>query len=74
MLNNAWFASKLVEEKPIFLNLNELCFSLALLKKNCSCSNVAFIKYSWCQENVCFTCFYDKYHPHGSKGNDTENL
>ena len=28
------------------LNLNELYFPLALLKENCSCSNVAFIKCS----------------------------
>ena len=56
------------------LNLNELCFPLALLKENCSCSNAAFIKCSWYRENVCFTCFYDKYRPHGCKGSDTENL
>ena len=59
ILKYAWFASKLVEEMPIFLNLNDLCFPLASLKKNCSCSNVAFIKCSRYREKICFTYFYD---------------
>lgn len=63
MLRYAWFASKLIEEKNIFSNVNDLCFPVSLLKKPCACNEMAFIKCAWCSRILCFTCFYDKYHP-----------
>lgn len=62
MIKYAWYASKLIEERPFFLNVNTVCFSVTLLKRNCACGNVSFIKCAWCEVKICFTCFYDKYH------------
>jgi hypothetical protein len=67
MLKYAWFAAKLIQDRSVFLNVNDVCFPLALLKKNCACNNVSFIKCAWCEQNLCFTCFYDKYHPNNCK-------
>ncbi|KYN29403.1 hypothetical protein ALC57_01153, partial [Trachymyrmex cornetzi] len=39
------------------------CFPVKLLKKHCACTEVTFIKYAWFEVSLCFTCFYDKYHP-----------
>jgi len=62
MLQCAWFASKLTNEREIFMNVNEVCFSIDILKKPCECKNAAFIRCAHCRENYCFTCFYDNYH------------
>lgn len=64
MLKYAWFASKLTTEREIFLNLNELCFPISVLKKPCNCKEVGFIKCTWCDKVYCFNCFYDNYHPY----------
>jgi len=63
VLQYAWFASKLTNEGEIFMNVNEVCFSIDILKKPCECKNAAFIRCAHCRENYCFTCFYDNYHP-----------
>jgi len=63
MIKYAWLASKLIEERTIFMNLNEMCFPISLLKNPCTCETAAFIKRAWCRQNLCFVCFYDKYHP-----------
>lgn len=63
MLRYAWFASKLTNERDIFLNVNEVCFPVEQLKISCSCKNPAFIKCSFCRSNLCFICLYDEYHP-----------
>lgn len=65
MIKYAWFAAKLTnnEEKPLFLNVNEVCFPITLLKNPCACKAVGFIKCAWCSAVLCFGCFYDKYHP-----------
>lgn len=63
MIKYAWFASKLIEERPLFLNVNEVCFPITLLKAQCACNAVAFIKCARCFSVLCFGCFYDKYHP-----------
>ncbi|XP_020292188.1 uncharacterized protein LOC109858896 [Pseudomyrmex gracilis] len=63
MLQYAWFASKLTNEREVFMNVNEVCFPIDILKKLCECKNTAFIRCAHCQENYCFACFYDKYHP-----------
>lgn len=63
MLKYAWFASKLTDERDVFMNVNEVCFQLDILKKPCNCKNAAFIQCASCRSNYCFVCFYDKYHP-----------
>ena len=40
-----------------------LSTTVSLTKKQCACKDVSFIKCSWCEQTLCFTCFYDKYHP-----------
>ena len=51
--------------------------SPSVLKKHCACKNALFIKCSWCEQTMCFTCFYDKYHPNNcnslSQCVDSEN-
>lgn len=63
MIKYAWFAAKLCDDRDIFMNVNEVCFNMEDLKKNCNCTKSAFIKCARCRENFCFECFYDKYHP-----------
>ena len=63
MLRYAWFASKLSDDRDIFGNVNEVCFSIENLKNPCACGNIAFIQCSWCRFPLCFPCFYEKYHP-----------
>lgn len=63
MIKYAWFGSKLMNNKPIFRNVNEVCFPLTLIKNKCSCGQVSFIQCSWCENNLCFKCLYDDYHP-----------
>lgn len=63
MIKYAWFASKLMVDRTIFLNVNEVCFPISLLKKKCICEKVGFIKCAWCESVLCFTCFFDLNHP-----------
>lgn len=63
MIKYAWFASKLITEKPLFQNVNEVCFPLSLTKTKCFCGGVNFIQCALCQSTLCFKCFYDEYHP-----------
>lgn len=67
MIQYAWYASKLIDDKPIFLNIDEICFPLLILDKLCSCKNAAFIRCAWCESELCFTCFYNNYHPKACK-------
>ena len=46
MIKYAWFAAKFIEERSIFLTVNDVCFPLSLLKKHCACKDVSFIKCS----------------------------
>lgn len=59
---NRWFASKLTDEREVFLNVNEACFPLDVLKNPCNCKKVAFIRCIRCRINY-FQCFCDLYHP-----------
>jgi len=68
MLRYAWFASKLCDEREIFLNVNQVCFPIDVLKTPCTCKNAAFIRCARCAINLCFYCFYDQYHPASCKG------
>ncbi|XP_046476181.1 uncharacterized protein [Neodiprion pinetum] len=63
MIQYAWFASKLIDEREIFMNVNQLCFSIKNLKTKCNCNNNSFIKCAVCDKTLCFKCFYDDYHP-----------
>lgn len=63
MLQYAWFAAKLSDERTIFMNVNQVCFATDVLKNPCECKNSAFITCARCRKNYCFPCFYDEYHP-----------
>jgi len=63
MIEYAWFASKLTSSRPIFQNVNEVCFPLPLTKRKCNCNGVPFINCVWCGLPFCFKCFYDECHP-----------
>lgn len=63
MLRYAWFAAKLCDEREYFMNVNQVCFSVDMLKRRCDCKNAAFITCAGCRNNYCFPCFYDEYHP-----------
>ncbi|XP_070171198.1 uncharacterized protein [Polyergus mexicanus] len=67
MLKYSWFAAKLIEERSIFSNVNNVCFPSTLLKKHCACRDASFVKCAWCEKSLCFTCFYDKFHPNNCK-------
>ena len=75
MIKYAWFVAKLIEERSIFKNVNNICFPLSLFKKHCACKDVLFIKCSWCEQTLSFVCFYDKYHPNNCNPEsvDSEN-
>lgn len=68
VLRYAWFASKLCDEREIFVNINQACFPTDVLKTPCTCKNAAFIRCARCAKNLCFHCFYDPYHPASCTG------
>ncbi|XP_071642227.1 uncharacterized protein [Temnothorax longispinosus] len=64
MIQFAWYASKLANEREIFCNVNQLCFPPNIHNTKSSCkSNYSFIKCSWCTSYLCFQCFYNNFHP-----------
>jgi len=64
MLQYAWFASGFINERTVFLNVNQVCFSVeSLSKSKCQCGQLPFIQCSFCRKCICFPCFYDNYHP-----------
>lgn len=62
MIQFAWFASGLSDQREEFLNVNQVCFSSESLRNSCQCENSSFIVCSWCRKPYCFTCFYDNFH------------
>lgn len=73
MLQYAWYASKLIQERRVFFNVKEICFPPDMRREKCYCKNISFIKCARCKYALCFTCFFDKYHPKYCKGEDTAN-
>ena len=64
MIQYAWFASKLTTERAVFRNVKQICFPKKPQASFCKCKRfIIFIKCSWCQESLCFPCFYDEYPP-----------
>ena len=63
MIEYAWYASKLTQHREVFMNVKQVCFPERPCKTKCKCNNIGFIKCSWCQIYLCFSCFYDQYHP-----------
>lgn len=64
MLKYAWYKSKLLTgDSPHFHTVNDICFPKAVNLNPCTCKKVAFIKCARCNLQLCFTCFYDCYHP-----------
>ncbi|XP_032675579.1 uncharacterized protein LOC116846167 isoform X2 [Odontomachus brunneus] len=76
MLQYAWYASNLVENRNIFHNVNQICFPLNIHNQRCICAqNNAFIACSWCKNLLCFPCFYIAFHPqHCDKMTETYNV
>lgn len=62
MIQYAWYASKLIPNRTIFSNVNEICFSTVRTSK-CDCKSCAFIRCAVCKKHLCFSCFYSIYHP-----------
>jgi len=62
MLTYAWFAAGLSDERTCFLNVNQVCFDLNLIRRRCNCGQSGFIACARCRNTLCFPCFYDKYH------------
>ncbi|XP_067214158.1 uncharacterized protein [Linepithema humile] len=60
MIKYAWFASKLILQRNVFGNVNEICFPPDLNK--CVCGIPLFIHCANCRKFICFKCFYDVYH------------
>ena len=58
MIQYSWFASKLITDRDVFMNVKEVCFSERRVNK-CSCGSLQFCKCSWCHSSFCFRCFYD---------------
>lgn len=64
MLEYAWYASKLSDKRDIFFNVNQLCFPPNIHNIKCVCGQTnSFIKCSWCDNILCFHCFYTNFHP-----------
>lgn len=65
MILYAWYAAKLIDDKPsLFVNVNNVCFPVTILKTRfCVCENVGFIQCAHCKLILCFTCFHNNYHP-----------
>ena len=62
MIQYAWYASKLTDNRNIFLNVNQGQFPPEIRTKKCTCGHTSFISCAWCREFYCFICFYDKFH------------
>uniref|UniRef100_UPI001478BC9B LOW QUALITY PROTEIN: uncharacterized protein LOC117611452 n=1 Tax=Osmia lignaria TaxID=473952 RepID=UPI001478BC9B len=57
MIQFAWYASKLGNERDIFYNVNQLCFPSDIHNKKCICNfRFSFITCSWCTNYLCFNC------------------
>ena len=69
MLKYAWFAFQITSERSIFKNVNEVCFPDSINETKCKdcVHEMSFLLCAWCNEPLCFTCFYDKYHPRSCK-------
>lgn len=64
MVQYAWYASKLAEDREIFFNVNQICFPPNIFNNKCVCKkHNSFIKCSWCEKVLYFECFYTNFHP-----------
>lgn len=64
MLSYAWYASKLITQRRVFMNVNQVCFPNTIGWEKCVCAKVAFIQCAWCRKFICFQCFYDNHPMH----------
>lgn len=64
MIRYCWFTSGLlVGEKSDYTNVKQICFEMShMICCTDSCGKLAFIKCSWCDQTLCFDCFYHDYH------------
>ena len=46
-----------------FFKCKRRMLSTITYEKHCACKDVSFLKCSWCEQTLCFTCYYDKYQP-----------
>ena len=59
MIGYTWCASKLWNERYIFINVIEVCFPADILKTPSSCTKSSYICCSRCRNISCFSCLYD---------------
>ena len=62
MIGYTWCASKLWNERDIFINVNKVCFPADILKTPASCTKSSYISCSRCRNIFCFSCLYDNQH------------
>lgn len=56
MIQFAWYAAKLANEREIFYNVNQICFPINVHNVKCSCKiNYSFIK--WCEPMYILNAF-----------------
>ncbi|KAJ4445306.1 hypothetical protein ANN_07111 [Periplaneta americana] len=50
MLIYAWYASKLINEREVFVNVKDICFAAEVRKNVCDCGKPSFICCAWCRK------------------------
>ncbi|KAJ4449560.1 hypothetical protein ANN_00962 [Periplaneta americana] len=50
MLKYAWYASKLINEREVFVNVKDICFAAEVRKNVCDCGQPSFICCGWCRK------------------------
>ena len=70
MIKYSWYKAGYISQHPgRFVNVNQVCFSIAetSCSINCSqCSEGVFIRCSWCKLTLCFQHFFIDYHYHSN--------
>lgn len=61
IIRYAWFACGLIEEKPPFENVTQVCFPRANIIVNVS--GVLFLRCAVCHQYLCIICFLDNHFP-----------
>lgn len=59
MTKQALYASKLIDKRENFTNINQVCFPLKVATNRCLCKNMNAAFEKCC---IFFACIYDKYH------------
>lgn len=66
LIKYAWSTPGYTDDRIFFSTVNEVCFPEDVFRQKCcvgNCEKSAFIRCARCYKCVCFTCFYDAFHP-----------